>query len=95
MGLDSITEQVNDLENGDYLPYAPSPGLPALRSKWQELQLDKNPKMQGKAVSSPVVTNALTHGISLTGSLFMNPGETLVLSDHFWGNYNLYFNALK
>ena len=23
----------------------------------------------------------------------MNPGETLVLSDHFWGNYNLYFNA--
>jgi aspartate/methionine/tyrosine aminotransferase len=93
MGLDSITEQVNDLENGDYLPYAPSPGLPALRSKWQELQLDKNPKMQGKAVSSPVVTNALTHGISLTGSLFMNPGETLVLSDHFWGNYNLYFNA--
>lgn len=93
MGLDSITEQVNDLENAEYLPYAPSPGLPALRTKWQELQLEKNPSMAGKDVSSPVVTNALTHGISLTGSLFMNPGETLVLSDHFWGNYNLYFNA--
>jgi aspartate/methionine/tyrosine aminotransferase len=93
MGLDAITEQVNGLENAEYLPYAPSPGVPALRSKWQELQLEKNPTMAGKAASLPVVTNALTHGISLVGSLFMNPGETLVLSDHFWGNYNLYFNV--
>ena len=93
MGLDSITEQVNDLENAEYLPYAPSPGVPALRSKWQELQIEKNPTMEGKAASLPVVTNALTHGISLAGSLFMNAGDTLVLSDHFWGNYNLYFNA--
>mgnify|MGYP000120587221 CR=1 FL=1 len=43
MGLESITEQVNDLENAEYLPYAPSPGLPGLRTKWQELQLEKNP----------------------------------------------------
>ena len=92
MGLDSVTEQVN-LEQGSYLPYAPSPGVPALRQAWQELQLKKNPTQNGKATSLPIVTNALTHGISLAGSLFLNPGDTVLVTDHYWGNYNLYFGA--
>ena len=92
MGLSTITEQVN-LEQSSYLPYAPSPGVPALRQRWKELQLEKNPEMRGKLTSSPVVTNALTHGISLVSSLVMNPGDKIVLSDHFWGNYNLFFNV--
>lgn len=92
MGLSTITEQVN-LDQHSYLPYAPSPGVPALRKKWQELQLEKNPQMKSVKTSLPVVTNALTHGISLTSSLVMNPGDKVLLSDHFWGNYNLYFGA--
>ena len=92
MGLESITEQVN-LDQHNYLPYAPSPGVPALRQKWQELQLQKNPQMKEVSTSLPVVTNALTHGISLTASLVMNSGDKVLLSDHFWGNYNLYFGA--
>jgi len=92
MGLSTITEQV-ELEQHTYLPYAPSPGVPALRSTWQELQLEKNPTMQGKKSSLPVVTNALTHGISLVASLTMNPGDKVLLANHFWGNYNLYFNV--
>ncbi|MCH2208232.1 MAG: aminotransferase class I/II-fold pyridoxal phosphate-dependent enzyme [Lentisphaerales bacterium] len=92
MGLASITEQVN-LDQHSYLPYAPSPGVPALRQKWQELQLQKNPQMKEVSTSLPVVTNALTHGISLTASLVMNSGDKVLLSDHFWGNYNLYFGA--
>lgn len=92
MGLSTITEQVN-LDQHSYLPYAPSPGVPALRKKWQELQLEKNPEMKKVDTSLPVVTNALTHGISLTASLVMNPGDKVLLSDHFWGNYNLYFGA--
>ena len=92
MGLSTITEQVN-LDQHSYLPYAPSPGVPALRTKWKELQLKKNPTMKDENSSLPVVTNALTHGISLVSSLTMNPGDTVVLSDHFWGNYNLYYKA--
>ena len=92
MGLDCITEQVN-LEQGSYLPYAPSPGVPALRKAWKELQDKKNPAQVGKATSLPVVTNALTHGISLAGSLLLNAGDTLLVTDHYWGNYNLYFKA--
>ena len=92
MALDCVASQV-ELEGHDYLPYAPSPGVPALRKKWQELQAEKNPTLAGKATSLPVVTNALTHGISLTGNLLLNPGDTVVVSDHYWGNYNLFFKA--
>ncbi|MCM8526873.1 MAG: aminotransferase class I/II-fold pyridoxal phosphate-dependent enzyme [Lentisphaeraceae bacterium] len=92
MGLSTITEQV-ELDQHSYLPYAPSPGVPALRKKWKELQLQKNPTMTEEASSLPVVTNALTHGISLVSSLTMNPGDKVLLSDHFWGNYNLFYKA--
>ena len=92
MGLSTITDQV-ELDQHSYLPYAPSPGVPALRNKWKELQLKKNPTMKAEASSLPIVTNALTHGISLVSSLTMNPGDKVLLSDHFWGNYNLFFKA--
>ena len=92
MGLSTITEQT-ELEQNSYLPYAPSPGVPALRSKWKELQLQKNPTMDAGRCSLPVVTNALTHGISLASNLTMNPGDKVLLSDHFWGNYNLFYKA--
>jgi len=92
MGLSTITEQV-ELDQHSYLPYAPSPGVPALRKKWKELQLEKNPTMTAEASSLPVVTNALTHGISLVSSLTMNPGDKVLLADHFWGNYNLFYKA--
>ena len=92
MGLSTITEQ-SKLDQHSYLPYAPSPGVPALRSKWKELQLEKNPTMKAESCSTPVVTNALTHGISLVSSLTMNPGDKVVLADHFWGNYNLFYKA--
>ena len=92
MGLSTITEQV-ELDQHSYLPYAPSPGVPALRKKWKELQLEKNPTMKEEASSLPVVTNALTHGISLVSNLTMNPGDKVLLSDHFWGNYNLFYKA--
>lgn len=53
----------------------------------------KKPYPQRKTYSLPIVTNALTHAISLTSSIFINPGDKVVLSNHFWGNYNLYFNV--
>jgi aspartate/methionine/tyrosine aminotransferase len=50
---------------------------------------EKNPSLAGKKVSKPVVTNALTHGISMCGYLFVNPGEKVITPDLFWGNYKL------
>lgn len=79
------------LAPSEVLPYAPSQGLPALRQRWKDLIVSKNPGLQGAEISQPVVTQALTHGISLTAQLFLNPGEEVVVPTPFWDNYSLIF----
>ncbi len=90
MRLKSIAKKIK-LEPGEVFPYAPSYGKPELRNKWKEMIFDKNPGLKGKQVSLPVVTNALTHGLSMLGYLFVNQGDTIILPDKFWGNYKLIF----
>jgi len=51
--------------------------------------------MQDKHVSLPIVTSALTHGLTLVGDLFVEPGDTILLPDKFWGNYRLIFEVRK
>jgi len=75
----------------DAYPYAPSYGKPALRDIWQAMLRDKNPMLGDRLISRPVVTNALTHGLSTAGALFLDPGDHLILPDLFWGNYRLLF----
>ena len=65
-------------------------GKPELRKLWQEKIKEKNPSLRGE-ISLPVVTNALTHGLSMIGYLFINPGDKIILTDKFWGNYKLIF----
>ncbi len=95
MHLDCIHEWIKDLPPGDIFPYAPAAGKPALREKWHQKQLDENPSMQKKQTGMPIVTNALTHGLTLVGDLFTDPGDTVLLPDKFWGNYRLIFNVRK
>jgi len=90
MCLDSLASLVH-LDKSDTFPYAPSFGKPQLRKKWKEMIVHKNPGLKGKEFSTPVVTNALTHGLSVSGALFLDSDDILVLPDKFWGNYNLIF----
>ena len=55
----------------DAFLYAPSFGLPKLREEWGKLLTIKNPGLKGKTFSLPVVTAALTHGLSVAGYLFV------------------------
>ena len=71
--------------------YAGSFGLPALRERWREMELKKNPSMKGIRCSNPVVTNALTHGLRIAAELFLDPRDELVTPDLFWDNYELIF----
>jgi len=71
--------------------YAPSFGLAKLREEWGKLLAVKNPGLQGKAFSQPVVTAALTHGLSIAGYLFVDPGDEILMPDLFWDNYELVF----
>lgn len=90
MCLESL-EKLVSLPKGDVFPYTPSFGDPEMRRTWKERMAAKNPSLKEKSVSLPVVTSALTHGLSMGGYLFVDPGDSIVLPDKFWGNYNLIF----
>ena len=72
-------------------PYSPSYGLPAIRKTWQEIIRKKNPTLKNTEMTLPVVTNALTHGLSMAGYLFVDEGDKIISPDYYWGNYNLVF----
>ncbi|KAF0239527.1 MAG: putative aspartate [Prolixibacteraceae bacterium] len=88
MRLDSIASKV-DLKPEKIFLYAPSYGRPDIRAEWKKMIYRKNPSMAGAEISLPVVTNALTHGISMAGYLFCDPADQVIVPDLFWENYTL------
>ncbi len=71
--------------------YAPSYGSPELRDAWKAQILRKNPSLEGKSFSRPVVSAALTHAISMAAYLFLDPDDKVLLPDLYWDNYELVF----
>ncbi|HLF33565.1 MAG TPA: aminotransferase class I/II-fold pyridoxal phosphate-dependent enzyme [Cyclobacteriaceae bacterium] len=73
-------------------PYAPSYGNPDIRDQWKKFIYKKNPSLKDVVISRPIATNGLTHGLSMAGYLFMDEGDTVILSDLYWENYDLLFD---
>lgn len=71
--------------------YAPSSGRADIRALWKEMLARKNPSLAGKPTSLPIVTQALTHGLSVCGYLFCDRGDRLIVPDLYWENYDLLF----
>ncbi len=95
MHLRSIMDLIPGLTPDEALNYAPSFGLPELRKAWAEEMVRKNPRLNGKTMSLPVVTAGLTHGLSVTADLFIEPGDEIIIPDKLWGNYRLVFSLRK
>lgn len=74
--------------------YSPTYGQASLRKLWKEHIQEVNPNLKGKDISLPIVGGGLTHCISVTGEMFFDPGDTLLLPDQIWGNYRLSLNTL-
>ncbi len=89
--LDGFDEYTN-MDITEIFPYAPSPGKPALRSTWKEFIYKKNPSLGAKEISMPIATNGLTHAISTAAYMFVNPGDSVLVSDLYWENYDLIFD---
>src|SRR5271157_1015128 len=66
MCLESLWKQLN-LQKKNIFSYAPSFGRPEIRAAWKAMMFKKNPLLAGAATSLPVVTSALTHGLSMAG----------------------------
>lgn len=95
MYLPVIQETLSAYNPNEIYTYAPPAGKMELRKLWREKMLAENPSLQGKTISQPIVTNALTHGLSIAADLFVDAGDTLVLPDKLWGNYNLIFGVRR
>ncbi len=91
LSLPSITKYIKDIEPDNYLPYAPSFGIPELRKEWKEGLYKKNPSLDNKPVSLPVVTCGITHGVSILSDMWIDQDDVVVLPDMMWGNYNMTF----
>jgi len=95
MHLESVMEAIREIRASESLTYAPSFGIPGLRKIWQSSLYKKNSSLAGKAISLPVVTCGVTHGISMFADLWLDPGDVVILPDMMWGNYNMVFNVKK
>lgn len=95
MYFGSVMDGLRDIGARESLTYAPSFGIPELRKKWRESLYEKNPSLSGKQISLPVVTCGITHAISIFSDLFVDPGDTVVIPEMMWGNYNLIMGLRK
>ncbi|MDA3928717.1 MAG: aminotransferase class I/II-fold pyridoxal phosphate-dependent enzyme [Prolixibacteraceae bacterium] len=91
MRLEAIASKIG-IDPALAFPYAPSFGRPDIRAKWRSMIYKKNPSLDGIEIGLPVVSNALTHGVSMVGYMFMGEAEEVLVPSMFWGNYNLILN---
>jgi aspartate/methionine/tyrosine aminotransferase len=95
MFLPSVMSLLNGLEPEEALTYAPSFGIMPLRKEWKAHMVEKNPSLSSAKISLPLVTHALTHGLSVIGDMWVDPGDVILLPDKTWGNYNLIFSVRR
>lgn len=95
MYLPSVMTMLSGLEPEETLTYAPSFGIPSLRKAWKDGLMEKNPSLASAKTSLPVVSHAITHGLSVVGDMWVDPGDVIILPDKMWGNYNLIFSVRR
>lgn len=87
MALPSINKVITEINNSEYLPYSPTPGLPKIRELWKEKIFADNPSINKDFLSLPMVTTGITQGIDIAANLFSESGDALLLPNLFWQNY--------
>ncbi|HJV47326.1 MAG TPA: aminotransferase class I/II-fold pyridoxal phosphate-dependent enzyme [Bacillota bacterium] len=95
MHFQHIQEHFSGYSPEDIYPYAPPAGKYLLRELWKEKLLQDNPSMQDKSFGLPIVTNALTHGLSIAADLFVDPHDCVIVPDKYWGNYRMVFEVRR
>ena len=93
--LESVQKYAPDLSPRELVAYAPTAGLPELRTIWKEKQLIKNPLLKDKKTSLPVVVPGLTAGLSYLMDMFVDADKPLLSSKPSWDNYPLIAQARR
>ncbi|MGD8892855.1 MAG: aminotransferase class I/II-fold pyridoxal phosphate-dependent enzyme [Desulfobacterales bacterium] len=95
MHFSSVMGSICSIRPRESLTYAPSFGIPELRKVWQDSLFEKNPSLEGKTISLPIVTCGITHAISMFADIWLDPDDVVILPDKMWGNYNMILNVKK
>lgn len=95
MHLKVIQDTLSAYNPKDIYEYAPPAGKPELRAAWRAKMIKDNPSLEAKSFGSPIVTNALTHGLSIVADLFADEGDAVVIPDKNWENYELTFGVRR
>ncbi|WP_318503961.1 aminotransferase class I/II-fold pyridoxal phosphate-dependent enzyme [Bacillus sp. T3] len=95
MHFKHIQDQLVGYSPKDIYPYSPPEGKKSLRLAWKEKLLRDNPSLQNKKIGLPIVTNALTHGLSVIADLFVDSNDTIIIPDKYWGNYHSIFHVRR
>lgn len=95
MHLSVIQDTLSAYHPADIYPYAPPAGKPELRKLWKEKMITENPSLRHATISNPIVTNALTHGLSIVADLFVDEDDVVILPEKNWENYELTFGIRR
>jgi len=95
MHLALIQETLSAYPPKDLYEYAPASGKPELRCAWRSKMLLDNPAIPPATLGTPIVTNALTHGLSIVADLFTEAGDAVIIPDKNWENYELTFGIRR
>lgn len=91
MHLKVIQDTLSAYNPKDLYEYAPPAGKPELRAAWRKKMIEEHPVLAHKSFGTPIVTNALTHGLSIVADLFADEGDSVIIPDKNWENYELTF----
>lgn len=83
----------SDFDPDELFPYAPSRGVTKLREFWKDKIKQENPKTREQSFGLPIITTGISHGLSIVGELFFNPGDIVISPDKYWGNYRFLWIA--
>ncbi|PGZ08407.1 hypothetical protein COE30_12980 [Bacillus cereus] len=95
MHLKVIQDTLSSYSPKDIYDYAPPAGKAELRTSWRKKMFEENPSLREKKIGNPIVTNALTHGLSITADLFVDEGDSVIIPDKNWENYELTFGIRR
>ncbi len=93
--LDAIHKHVPEFSSAALVGYAPTAGNPDLREAWRQDMIRKNPSLEPKDFSQPVLVPGLTAGISYVADLFLDETKPLLAADPSWDNYALICEARR
>ena len=89
--LAPLAEKLSALNPRDAFLYSPVGGREPVRKAWHAKHVKEDSRME--AVALPMVTSGICHALSMGAELFFSPGDTLILPDLYWDNYEQIFQV--